>query len=76
MKKLTASTTIAVKSTCASQFSDLLAQGIARINISAVQPAIEPIHALLRGAVCERLRLHRAPGHFLNVIIPDGRRRS
>src|SRR5271154_5002233 len=66
----------AANSTPAPSFSNLLAKGVAGINISAVQPAVEPIHALLGRAMRERLRLHRSPSHFLDVIIPDGSRSS
>jgi len=66
----------AANSTPAPSFSNLLAKSVAGIDISAVQPAVEPIHALLGRAVRERLRLNRSSGHFLDVIIPNGGRRT
>jgi hypothetical protein len=47
-------------------------KSVARRNRTAVPSGAEPLHALLRTAVCKRVRTDVPGGHFLQAIVAHG----
>src|ERR1700754_4158984 len=50
-----------------------LFEGIAVPDAPGLQPSREPLRALGRGAVSERVGIHTPAGHLLNPVVADGR---
>jgi hypothetical protein len=48
------------------------AEGVARVHVAALKPALEPVHALLRGAMGEAVRRDVALRHLLQMVVADG----
>jgi hypothetical protein len=49
---------------------------IAALEVSALHPALEPVHPLSRGAVGEGVGIHVAGRHPLDSIVAHGGRRA